>query len=56
MLYRPFGQRFAAPALPDAFAAELRTMATHLGRVPWEPPATFWEAVQALWLNHMLVM
>ena len=42
---------------PDAKrAAELRTMAAHLGRVPWEPPATFWEAVQALWLNHMLVM
>jgi formate C-acetyltransferase len=37
-------------------ADELRTMASNLKRVPWEPPSTFWEAVQALWLNHMLVM
>jgi len=36
--------------------AELIQMAQHLSRVPWEPPKTFWEAVQALWLNHMLIM
>jgi len=35
---------------------ELETMAANLERVPWEPPRTFWEAVQALWLNHMLIM
>ncbi|MCE5210115.1 MAG: hypothetical protein LLG40_00970 [Deltaproteobacteria bacterium] len=35
---------------------ELSIMAQSLSKVPWEPPATFWEAVQALWLNHMLVM
>ena len=35
---------------------ELTMMAQNLSRVPWEPPATFWEAVQALWINHMLVM
>ncbi len=35
---------------------ELSMMARNLSRVPWEPAATFWEAVQALWLNHMLVM
>ena len=35
---------------------ELAQMAGMLGRVPWEPPRDFWEAVQALWLNHMLVM
>jgi formate C-acetyltransferase len=28
----------------------------NLARVPWEPPRNFWEAMQALWLNHMLVM
>jgi pyruvate-formate lyase len=27
-----------------------------LRRVPWEPARTFWEAVQSLWLTHMLVM
>jgi pyruvate-formate lyase len=35
---------------------ELLRMAENLDRVPWEPAETFWEAVQALWLNHMLVM
>ena len=35
---------------------ELMTMAGNLLRISWEPPATFWEAVQALWLSHMLVM
>ena len=35
---------------------ELEQMAANLARVPWEPATTFWEAVQALWLNHMLVM
>jgi pyruvate-formate lyase len=36
--------------------AELETMAAILRRVPWEPPEDFREAVQALWLTHMLVM
>ena len=36
--------------------AELRQMAANLRRVPWQPPCTFWEAVQALWLTHMLIM
>ncbi len=31
-------------------------MATNLSRVPWEPAETFWEAVQALWITHMLVL
>ena len=35
---------------------ELLQMASNLARVPWEPAETFWEAVQALWMNHMLVM
>jgi len=36
--------------------AELRQMAEHLARVPWEPAQDFWQAVQALWLTHMLVL
>lgn len=36
--------------------AELLQMANQLRRVPWEPATTFWEAVQALWISHMLVM
>ena len=36
--------------------SELSTMAENLETVPWDPPRTFWQAVQALWLTHMLVM
>ncbi len=31
-------------------------MADILQKVPWKPAETFWEAVQSLWLTHMLVM
>jgi pyruvate-formate lyase len=40
---------------PDR-CSELKQMAENLDRVPWRPPETFWQAVQALWLNHMLVL
>ena len=36
--------------------AELLQMAQNLSRVPWEPASTFWEAIQSLWLTHMLIM
>jgi len=35
---------------------ELLKMADMLRRVPWEPAHNFWEAIQALWITHMLVM
>ena len=35
---------------------ELIKMAEILLRVPWEPAQNFWEALQSLWLTHMLVM
>jgi len=35
---------------------EFLQMARNLERIPWEPARTFWEAVQALWINHMLLM
>jgi formate C-acetyltransferase len=35
---------------------ELLQMGQILVRVPWEPARTFWEALQALWINHMLIM
>ncbi len=42
---------------PDAQRkAELNEMANMLLKMPWEPAETFWEAVQSLWLTHMLVM
>jgi len=36
--------------------AELELMASTLRRVPWFPARDFREALQALWMNHMLVM
>ena len=46
-----------AQAEPDPVRKEeLLQMADILKRVPWEPARSFWEAVQSLWLTHMLVM
>jgi formate C-acetyltransferase len=36
--------------------AELEQMMDNLAKVPWEGAQNFWEAVQSLWLTHMLVM
>ncbi|MBN2078369.1 MAG: hypothetical protein JW838_05350 [Spirochaetes bacterium] len=46
----------AADEPDNARKAELGRMGDNLDRVPWEPPRDFWEALQALWLTHMLVM
>ncbi|MBN2231143.1 MAG: hypothetical protein JW779_16280 [Candidatus Thorarchaeota archaeon] len=35
---------------------ELEKIAEICMRVPWESPTTFWEALQSLWITHMLVM
>ncbi len=40
----------------DARRAELLVMAAALRQVAWEPARDFREALQALWLGHMLVM
>jgi formate C-acetyltransferase len=49
-------ESLAGRTADPARRAELETMAANLRRVPWEPPRDFRQAVQALWLNHMLVM
>ena len=36
--------------------SELTQMVDNLSRVPWGPAESFWDAVQSLWLTHMLVM
>ena len=54
--YARLCRELAAGAADSARATELEAMASNLDRVPWQPPQTFWEAVQALWINHMLVM
>ncbi|NPV86432.1 MAG: hypothetical protein HPY45_10550 [Anaerolineae bacterium] len=42
-------------SLPER-KAELLHMSKILKRVPWQPATNFWEAVQSLWLTHMLIM
>ncbi|MGM0451602.1 MAG: pyruvate formate lyase family protein [Thermodesulfobacteriota bacterium] len=54
--YAKLSAKLAARETDEQRRAELKKMAQNLSRVPWEPAVTFWEAVQALWLNHMLVM
>ncbi len=49
-------QQLAATETDANRRLEVTQMARNLSRVPWEPPKTFWEAVQALWINHMLIM
>ncbi len=46
----------AATESDPARAAELREIARITRKVPWEPPVTFPEALQALWTTHMLLM
>jgi len=36
--------------------AELETMRDNLLLSPWKPAQDFWQALQALWLTHMLVL
>jgi pyruvate formate-lyase/glycerol dehydratase family glycyl radical enzyme len=49
-------ERLAAIETDPARAAELREIARITHKVPWEPPETFPEALQALWTTHMLLM
>ena len=49
-------RRQAAAAEKPERRVELEQMAANLERVPEQPPQTFWQAVQALWLAHMLIM
>jgi trans-4-hydroxy-L-proline dehydratase len=46
----------AAAEKDAARKEELLKMAAILKRVPWEPAQNFWEAIQSLWITHMLVM
>ncbi|MEW5723959.1 MAG: pyruvate formate lyase family protein, partial [Thermodesulfobacteriota bacterium] len=54
--YAKLCYELAAKEADPARKDELLTMGRNLDRVPWEPAQTFWEAIQALWLTHMLVL
>jgi formate C-acetyltransferase len=48
--------RLASEETDSERKKELLKMADMLRRVPWEPAGSFWEALQSLWITHMLVM
>jgi len=48
--------RLASEETDSQRKKELLKMADMLRRVPWEPAGSFWEALQSLWITHMLVM
>jgi len=54
--YRKLLLELAAAEADPERKRELGQMAENMARVPWEPARTFWEAVQSLWMTHMLVM
>ncbi|MCS7139103.1 MAG: formate C-acetyltransferase/glycerol dehydratase family glycyl radical enzyme [Candidatus Nezhaarchaeota archaeon] len=54
--YAEEADRLAEKEEDDGRRAELLEIARICRKVPWEPPETFWEALQALWFTHMLVM
>ncbi|OQB26541.1 MAG: Benzylsuccinate synthase alpha subunit [Chloroflexi bacterium ADurb.Bin180] len=59
---RILGERYAAEAERLAAAAqgpradELREISRICRKVPWQPAETFPEALQALWMTHMMLM
>lgn len=54
--YSAFCTKLAEKETDEKRKAELLTMAANTAKVPWNPPENFWEAVQALWMTHMLIM
>ncbi len=54
--YASLCRKLARDARDDTRRAELEDMSRVLDRVPWEPAETFHEGLQALWLNHALVL
>lgn len=54
--YSRLCRRLSISEPDEARKSELEQMSANLERVPWEPATTFWEAIQSLWITHMLVM
>ncbi len=54
--YAEEAERLAREEGDAGRAEELREIARICRKVPWEPAETFHEALQSLWLTHMLVM
>jgi pyruvate formate-lyase/glycerol dehydratase family glycyl radical enzyme len=54
--YAEEADRLAGEEEDEDRAAELREIARVCRKVPWEPAETLSEALQSLWLTHMLIM
>ncbi|MHA1248319.1 MAG: pyruvate formate lyase family protein, partial [Candidatus Thorarchaeota archaeon] len=54
--YAMKAEELAAEEADPKRRAELEEIARICRKVPWEPAETFWEALQSLWMTHMLVM
>ncbi|MHB8780048.1 MAG: pyruvate formate lyase family protein [Candidatus Geothermincolia bacterium] len=54
--YADEAARLAGEETDPSRAAELREIARICARVPWEPAEGFHEALQSLWLTHMMAM
>jgi len=54
--YADEAEKLAAAETDSERKCELDEIARICRKVPWEPPETFHEAMQALWFIHMLVM
>ncbi|MFB0919265.1 MAG: pyruvate formate lyase family protein [Oscillospiraceae bacterium] len=54
--YATLCRSLASGETEEARRSELTRMAENMDRVPWHGARDFWEAVQSLWLTHMLVM
>jgi pyruvate formate-lyase/glycerol dehydratase family glycyl radical enzyme len=54
--YAQEAERLAGEESDESRAGELREVARICRKVPWEPAETFHEALQSLWLTHMLIM
>ncbi|MEA3335089.1 MAG: pyruvate formate lyase family protein [Chloroflexota bacterium] len=54
--YAAEAERLAVQETDPAHRAELNEIARICRKVPWNPAGTFPEALQSLWLTHMLVL
>ncbi|MBN2852777.1 MAG: hypothetical protein JXQ23_08600 [Clostridia bacterium] len=54
--YRLLCEKMAAEEKDEKRKSELHQMAANLAVVPWNGATSFYEAIQSLWLTHMLIM
>ncbi len=53
--YAEHAERMAGEAQDPGLERELRQIAAHCRRVPEHPARTLWEALQSLWMTHLIL-